>query len=58
MPSIQAAREVNVVSWSSCSHAASTAVGMALAEKKRGRTEIALAFMLDGATSHPDFTPR
>jgi pyruvate dehydrogenase E1 component alpha subunit len=56
MPSHQAARAVNVVSWSSCiATQLPHAVGMALAAKKRGRDTIALAFLGDGATSHPDF---
>src|SRR6478752_1081169 len=56
MPSHQAARAVNVVSWSSCiATQLPQAVGMALAAKKLGRSDIALAFMGDGATSHPDF---
>jgi len=56
MPSHQAARSVNVVSWSSCiATQLPQAVGMALAAKKLGRSDIALAFMGDGATSHPDF---
>ena len=56
MPSHQSARVVNVVSWSSCiATQLPHAVGMALAAKKQGKTEIALAFLGDGATSHPDF---
>jgi pyruvate dehydrogenase E1 component alpha subunit/2-oxoisovalerate dehydrogenase E1 component alpha subunit len=56
MPSHQSARSVNVVSWSSCiATQLPHAVGMALAARKRGSTDIALAFMGDGATSHPDF---
>jgi len=56
MPSHQAARQVNQVSWSSCiATQLPQAVGMAYAARlTRGRA-IALAFMGDGATSHPDF---
>jgi pyruvate dehydrogenase E1 component alpha subunit/2-oxoisovalerate dehydrogenase E1 component alpha subunit len=56
MPSHQASSSVNVVSWSSCiATQLPHAVGMALAAKKLGKSDIALAFMGDGATSHPDF---
>lgn len=56
MPSHQSAREVSVVSWSSCiATQLPQAVGMALAARKRGTGDIALAFLGDGATSHPDF---
>jgi len=56
MPSHQSARAVNVVSWSSCiATQLPQAVGMALAAKKRGTDDISLAFLGDGATSHPDF---
>jgi pyruvate dehydrogenase E1 component alpha subunit/2-oxoisovalerate dehydrogenase E1 component alpha subunit len=56
MPSHQSARSVNVVSWSSCiGTQLPQAVGMALAAKKQGKTDISLAFLGDGATSHPDF---
>src|SRR6187399_1128291 len=56
MPSHQSARAVNVVSWSSCiATQLPHAVGMALAAKKQGKTDISLAFLGDGATSHPDF---
>src|SRR5882724_6173410 len=56
MPSHQSARAVNVVSWSSCiATQLPHAVGMALAAKKRGTDDICLAFLGDGATSHPDF---
>jgi pyruvate dehydrogenase E1 component alpha subunit len=56
MPSHQSARSVNVVSWSSCiATQLPHAVGMALAARKRGSADIALAFLGDGATSHPDF---
>jgi pyruvate dehydrogenase E1 component alpha subunit len=56
MPSHPAGRAVNQVSWSS---AIATqllhAVGMAWAARHRGKTAVALAFLGDGATSHPDF---
>ena len=56
MPSHQSARSVNVVSWSSCiATQLPQAVGMAMAARKRGSSDIALAFLGDGATSHPDF---
>jgi len=56
MPSHQSARAVNVVSWSSCiGTQLPHAVGMALAAKKSGKDVISLAFLGDGATSHPDF---
>lgn len=56
MPSHQSARVVNVVSWSSCiATQLPQAVGMALAAKRLGRPDISLAFLGDGATSHPDF---
>ena len=56
MPSHQSARAVNVVSWSSCvGTQLPQAVGMALAAKKRGDSDIALAFLGDGATSGTDF---
>jgi pyruvate dehydrogenase E1 component alpha subunit/2-oxoisovalerate dehydrogenase E1 component alpha subunit len=56
MPSHQSARAVRVVSWSSCiGTQLPHAVGMALAARKRGRDDVALAFLGDGATSHPDF---
>lgn len=56
MPSHQSAHAVNVVSWSSCiATQLPQAVGMALAARKRGTSDIALAFLGDGATSHPDF---
>jgi pyruvate dehydrogenase E1 component alpha subunit len=56
MPSHQSARSVNVVSWSSCiATQLPQAVGMALAARKSGRDDISLAFLGDGATSHPDF---
>jgi pyruvate dehydrogenase E1 component alpha subunit/2-oxoisovalerate dehydrogenase E1 component alpha subunit len=56
MPSHQSARAVNVVSWSSCiGTQLPQAVGMAMAAKRRRTTDISLAFLGDGATSHPDF---
>lgn len=56
MPSHQSACEVNVASWSSCiATQLPQAVGMALAAKKQGKSAISLAFLGDGATSHPDF---
>jgi pyruvate dehydrogenase E1 component alpha subunit len=56
MPSHQSSRSVNVVSWSSCiGTQLPQAVGMALAAKRLGRRSVALAFLGDGATSHPDF---
>jgi pyruvate dehydrogenase E1 component alpha subunit len=56
MPSHQSARSVNVVSWSSCiATQLPQAVGMAMAAKKQGKRDISLAFLGDGATSHPDF---
>ncbi len=56
MPSHQSAREVNVVSWSSCiATQLPQAVGMALAARKRGTDDISVACLGDGATSHPDF---
>lgn len=56
MPSHQSARAVHVVSWSSCiGTQLPQAVGMALAAKKQGKQQIAMAFLGDGATSHPDF---
>ncbi len=56
MPSHQSARSVNVVSWSSCiATQLPQAVGMALAAQKQGKPDISLAFLGDGATSHPDF---
>lgn len=56
MPSHQSARAVNVVSWSSCiATQLPQAVGMAMAAQRSGRDDISLAFLGDGATSHPDF---
>ncbi|MBI3070603.1 MAG: 3-methyl-2-oxobutanoate dehydrogenase [Deltaproteobacteria bacterium] len=56
MPSHMAAREVNVVSWSSCiGTQLPQAVGAAYAMKLRRERKIALAFLGDGATSTADF---
>jgi pyruvate dehydrogenase E1 component alpha subunit len=56
MPSHQSARAVNVVSWSSCiATQLPQAVGMAMAARQQGKRDVSLAFLGDGATSHPDF---
>jgi pyruvate dehydrogenase E1 component alpha subunit len=56
MPSHQASSRVHQVSWSSCiATQLPQAVGMAWAAERRGDPWIALAFLGDGATSHPDF---
>lgn len=56
MPSHQSGRRVNQVSWSSCiATQLPQAVGMALAARRAKADTIALAFLGDGATSHPDF---
>ena len=56
MPSHQASSRVHQVSWSSCiATQLPHAVGMAWAAERRGDGRIALAFLGDGATSHPDF---
>jgi pyruvate dehydrogenase E1 component alpha subunit/2-oxoisovalerate dehydrogenase E1 component alpha subunit len=56
MPSHQASRRFRQVSWSSCiATQLPHAVGAAYAAKKLGRPEVMLAFLGDGATSHPDF---
>jgi pyruvate dehydrogenase E1 component alpha subunit/2-oxoisovalerate dehydrogenase E1 component alpha subunit len=56
MPSHPAGRAVNQVSWSSCiATQLPQAVGMAWAARQRGDGAVALAFLGDGATSHPDF---
>lgn len=56
MPSHQAGRAVNQVSWSSAiATQLPHAVGMAWAARLRGTKAVALAFLGDGATSHPDF---
>lgn len=56
MPSHQSAHAVKVVSWSSCiATQLPHAVGMAMAAQRSGRDDVSLAFLGDGATSHPDF---
>jgi pyruvate dehydrogenase E1 component alpha subunit len=56
MPSHQSARSVRVVSWSSCiGTQLPQAVGAAMAAQRRGRGDISLAFLGDGATSSVDF---
>jgi pyruvate dehydrogenase E1 component alpha subunit len=56
MPSHAFSRALHVVSWSSCiATQLPHAVGMAYAAKQRKDPVIALAFLGDGATSHPDF---
>lgn len=56
MPSHQAARAVNQVSWSSCiGTQLPHAVGAAWAAKLRGEDRVVMAFMGDGATSSADF---
>ena len=56
MPSHQASRQFRQVSWSSCiATQLPHAVGAAYAARRLGRREVMLAFMGDGATSHPDF---
>jgi pyruvate dehydrogenase E1 component alpha subunit len=56
MPSHQAGRRVHQVSWSSCiGTQLPHAVGMAWAAERAGDAAVALAFLGDGATSHPDF---
>ena len=56
MPSHQSARSVHQVSWSSAiATQLPQAVGMAWAARRRGDRAIAIAFLGDGATSHPDF---
>lgn len=56
MPSHLASRRVHQVSWSSCiATQLPHAVGMAWAAARAGDRAIALAFLGDGATSHPDF---
>jgi len=56
MPSHPAGRAVNQVSWSSAiATQLPHAVGMAWAARMRGDRVVALAFLGDGATSHPDF---
>ena len=56
MPSHQAGRAVNQVSWSSCiGPQIPQAVGAAMAMKQRRASSIAVGFTGDGATSQPDF---
>lgn len=56
MPSHQAGRSVNQVSWSSCiGPQVSQAVGAAMAMKLRKERNVAFGFCGDGATSQPDF---
>jgi len=56
MPSHPAGRAVHQVSWSSAiATQLPQAVGMAWAARRSGERAVALAFLGDGATSHPDF---
>jgi pyruvate dehydrogenase E1 component alpha subunit len=56
MPSHQAARSVNQVSWSSCiGTQLPQAVGAAWAAKLKGDDTVVMAYMGDGATSSADF---
>jgi pyruvate dehydrogenase E1 component alpha subunit/2-oxoisovalerate dehydrogenase E1 component alpha subunit len=56
MPSHHSGRAVNQVSWSSCiGSQMPQAVGAAWAMKMRKARSIAVGFLGDGATSHPDF---
>ncbi len=56
MPSHMSAREVNQVAWSSCvATQLPQAVGTAWAAKIRGDKLATVAFLGDGASSHPDF---
>lgn len=56
MPSHQAGRAVNQVSWSSCiGPQIPQAVGAAMAMRSRKAASIAVGFTGDGATSQPDF---
>jgi pyruvate dehydrogenase E1 component alpha subunit/2-oxoisovalerate dehydrogenase E1 component alpha subunit len=56
MPSHHSGRAVNQVSWSSCiASQMPQAVGAAWAMKMRKARSIAVGFLGDGATSHPDF---
>jgi pyruvate dehydrogenase E1 component alpha subunit len=56
MPSHHSGRAVNQVSWSSCiGSQLPQAVGAAWAMKMRKARSIAVGFLGDGATSHPDF---
>ncbi len=56
MPNHVASRSVSVVSWSSAiATQLPQAVGAAMAMRARGGSDAAVAFLGDGATSHPDF---
>jgi pyruvate dehydrogenase E1 component alpha subunit/2-oxoisovalerate dehydrogenase E1 component alpha subunit len=56
MPSHQASRRVNQVSWGSCIGTQLThAVGAAWAAKLKGEPRVMLAYLGDGATSSADF---
>lgn len=56
MPSHPASRAFHHVSWSSAiATQLPHAVGAALAAKRLGKSDVMLAFLGDGATSHPDF---
>jgi pyruvate dehydrogenase E1 component alpha subunit/2-oxoisovalerate dehydrogenase E1 component alpha subunit len=56
MPCHYADRGVNVVAWSSCiATQLPHAVGMAFAARYKGKDDVALAYLGDGATSSPDF---
>jgi pyruvate dehydrogenase E1 component alpha subunit len=56
MPSHMASRTVHQVSWSSCiATQLPQAVGAARAMQLAGKRTVVLAFLGDGATSHPDF---
>jgi pyruvate dehydrogenase E1 component alpha subunit/2-oxoisovalerate dehydrogenase E1 component alpha subunit len=56
MPSHQAGRAVNQVSWSSCiGPQMPQAVGAAMAAKRRKDDVVCVGFLGDGATSQPDF---
>jgi pyruvate dehydrogenase E1 component alpha subunit/2-oxoisovalerate dehydrogenase E1 component alpha subunit len=56
MPCHYADRGVNVVAWSSCiATQLPHAVGMAYAARAKRTSDVALAYLGDGATSSPDF---
>lgn len=56
MPSHHASRRFRQVSWSSCiATQLPHAVGAAMAARRSGGSDAMLAFLGDGATSHPDF---
>jgi len=56
MPSHQAGRSVNQVTWSSCiGPQVPQAVGAAMAMKRRKDDCVSIGFLGDGATSQPDF---